>query len=202
LLVTWCRSTSILDTASLEDAQPEETVVLFKHGDRAAAYAVGSGLEPRLISPNQLVNAMECGPDTPAALLPPDTNQRVMAAYQATRRQAETRLGRARRPSADTRLRRYLSRELRLAGQVRPDESEESRRIDLLRHVFLHHLPPNVVPEVEEVYTMRLTGDSLVRRLDALRERHRLSTVSPDEAAGQPVATEVVRIICSDGLLG
>ena len=42
---------------------------------------------------------------------------------------------------------------------------------------------------------------ALIRRLDALRERHRLTAPDPEEATAPPAATEVVRIICSDGLL-
>ena len=64
--------------------------------------------------PGQLVQAVECEPDTARAGLPDDTNARVMAAYDAARRDARARLGRARRPTSDTRLRRYLSRALRL----------------------------------------------------------------------------------------
>ncbi len=184
----------------LEEAQPGETVVLFKHGDRAASYAVGANLKPRLISPNQLITAVECAPETPAAPLPPDTNKRVMAAYEATRQQAETRLGRARRTGADTNVRRYLARELRLARREFVDDPEELARIDLLRQIFLGYLRANVQPEVDEVYRMRLTGESLLRRLDALRERHRLTTASSDETDAPAAATEVVRIICSDAL--
>ena len=58
-----------------------ETVVLLKGGDRALGYTVGSDLLPRPLSPSRLLKAMECSPDTAAAPLPPDTNARVMAAY-------------------------------------------------------------------------------------------------------------------------
>lgn len=55
-----------------------------------------------------------------------------MAAYEATRREAATRLGRARRPGSDTRLRRYLSKKLRAARERHAEESEELRRIGIL----------------------------------------------------------------------
>ncbi|HET8629731.1 MAG TPA: helicase-related protein, partial [Thermomicrobiales bacterium] len=97
----------------LDGPRAGETIVLFKHGDRSAAYAVGSDLAPRPVPLGQIVSAMECTPETPAAPLPPDTNARVTAAYEATRQEAASRLGRARRPGGDTRLRRYLARELR-----------------------------------------------------------------------------------------
>jgi len=186
----------------LDDPQPGESVALFKHGERPSAYAVDSALKPRQITPGQLIAAIECGPDTPGASLPADTNERVMAAYEATRRAAESRLGRARRPGTDTRLRRYLSKQLRAAREGWADAPEELRRIGVLQQIFLDHLPANVLAELDEVRRMELTGASLVRRLEALRERHRLNPAEQDASEAAPAATEVVRIICSDGLLG
>jgi len=181
--------------------QPDETVILFKHGDRAATYAVGSDHQPRIITPTQLITAMECTPDTPALPLPADTNERVMAAYTASRQNASTRLGAARRPMSDTRLRRYLATELKLASQAPTDESDDARRIRVLRQIFLGHLPAAVQSEVDEVYRMRLTSDSLIKRLDALRERHRLSAPGSEDTAEPPTVSDVVRIICSDAVV-
>jgi hypothetical protein len=48
---------------------------------------------------------------------------------------------------------------------------------------------------------MELTGASLIRRLDAMRERHRLVLQDPGEGTDAPADVEVVRIICSDGLI-
>ena len=183
----------------LDAPEPGETVVLFRQGERASAYAVGGDLQPRAIQPGQLVAAMECGPDTPAAPLPEDTNERVMAAYDAARVEAENRLGRARRPTSDTRLRRYVSRALRAARQEFEEDEEEQRRIGVLQQIFLDHLPATILSELDEVRRMELTGASLLRRLEALRERHRLNPPEPGEA-GPSAATEVMRIICSDGL--
>ncbi len=184
----------------MDGPQADETVVLFKHGERASAYTVGSGLTPRPITAGQFIAAVECAPDTPGALLPPDTNPRVMAAYDATRREMAGRLGRARRPGTDTRTRRYLSRHLRTAREQTTDD-DALRRISLLQQIFLGHLPATVVNELAEIPRMELTGETLIRRLDALRERHRLTAPDLDETATAPTATEVVRIVCSDGLL-
>jgi hypothetical protein len=184
----------------LEGPQADETVVLFKHGERASTYTVGGALTPRAITPGQFIAAVECAPDTPGAPLPAETNQRVMAAYDATRREMASRLGRARRPGTDTRTRRYLSRHLRAAREQTTDD-EALRRISLLQQIFLGHLPANVLNELAEIPRMELTGETFIRRLDALRERHRLTAPDPDEATAAPSATEVVRIICSDGLL-
>ena len=185
----------------LDDPGPGETVVLFKHGERSSTYAVGADHQPRQVSPGQLIAALECEPDTPAGRLPEDTNERVMAAYEATRRDAESRLGRARRPGTDTRLRRYRSKQLRAAREQWADDPEELSRIGVLQQIFLDHLPANVLAELEEVRRMELTGASLVRRLEALRERHRLNPAEQEAAAPTPAAEEAVRIVCSGGLL-
>lgn len=184
-----------------DEPQPGETVVLFKHGERPTSYAVGSDLSPRRLSPGQLLAALECAPDTPASPLPPDTNARIMAADEATRREAETRLGRARRPSVDTRARRYISRQLRAMRELQEGDAEELRRIGILQQIFLDHLPSNVAADLKEIPRMELSGESLIRRLEALRERYRLNPADPDESAGSPANAEVVRIICSDGLI-
>ncbi len=185
-----------------DDPRPGDMVVLFKHGERPSSYAVDADLAPRQITPGQLIAAMECECDTRGAPLPADTNRRVMAAYEATRSDAETRLGRARRTSTDTRLRRYLSRQLRAAREQYDDNPEELKRIGVLQQIFLDHLPSNVLAELEEVRHMELTGSSLIRRLEALRERHRLNPADQDDTTPTTSATtEVVRIICSDGLI-
>jgi len=188
-----------LPPSPLDGPRPGETVVLFKHGDRSAAYAVGADLSPRPAPLGQVISAMECAPDTPAATLPADTNARVTAAYDATRQEAASRLGRARRPGGDTRLRRYLARELRAACELHRDDDVELRRISILQQIFLDSLPANVVAELDDVRSMALIGDDLLRRLHALRERHRLNPVESDDPA-PPSAAEVVRIVCSDGL--
>lgn len=48
---------------------------------------------------------------------------------------------------------------------------------------------------------MELTGPSLIRRLEALRDRYRLNPPEPDDQASPAASAEVVRIVCSDGLL-
>ena len=50
-----------------EQPQPGETVVLLKHGDRPLMYAVDEQRRTRQITPGQLVQAVECEPDTPRA---------------------------------------------------------------------------------------------------------------------------------------
>jgi hypothetical protein len=184
-----------------DDPKPGETVVLFKHGDRPAPYAVAADLKPRVITPGQFIAAIECDSTTPAAQVPRDTNQRVTAAYAATRRDASSRLGRARRPGSDTRLRRYVSRQLRVARDEAGDDAEELRRIGVLQQIFLDYLPSNVINALEEVRRLQLTGPLLIRRLEALRQRYRLNPPEPDDGASASADAEVVRIVCSDGLV-
>jgi len=122
-----------------------------------------------------------------------------MAAYDATRNEAQARLGRARRPISDTRVRRYLSRELRLARDESREEPEQLRRVGVLQQIFLDQLPSNIAAELQEVRRMELTGESLIRRLEAMRERYRINPAESDDGL-TPAAAEVVRIVCSDAL--
>src|SRR5213078_4055007 len=139
----------------------------------------------------------ECDADAPTAQLPPDTNRRVTAACEATRREAATRLGRARRPGTETRLRRYLSRNLRAVRDQFAEDDEGLRRVSILQQIFLDHLPQNVLDQLEEVRRMELTGSVLIHRLEALRDRYRLNPPEPDEAAAPAADAEVIRTICS-----
>lgn len=115
--------------------------------------------------------------------------------------EAESRLGRARRPGLDTRVRRYISKQLRLARDQHAHDPDELRRIGVLQQVFLDHLPANVVSELKETQRMELTGPSLIGRLEAIRGRHRLNPPEGEGGRAAPANAEVVRIICSDGLV-
>lgn len=205
-----------METAQLPLASPEvdasvqrqfaepskdETVVLLKTADVTAAYAVGSGLKPRPVTPGQLIMAVECGPDEAAKPLPEDTNARVMAAFQHFQHDVSSRLGRARRPGSDTRLRRYLSKQLNLTREANKDEPAELQRIGILQRIFLDHLPSNVLAELAEVRKMQLEGLGLVRRLEALRQHFKLNPPDPDEEQAESPSAEVIRTICSDGLV-
>ena len=142
---------------------------------------------------------MECTPTTPAEPLPRDTNARVMATYEAARQASATRIGRARRPGADTRLCRYLGRQLKLVREAATADPDELKRIGVLQQIFLDHLPQPVLGELAEVRRMELSGFPLVRRLEALRERYRLNP--PDAPAASTGDVEVTRIVCSDALV-
>ena len=171
-----------------------ETLVLLAADDVKNCYAVGSDLQPRTITPAQLLAAAQCGPDTPRLPLPSDTNERVTAAFNTFTRDLSRRIGSNRR-SSDNRTRRYLNRELRTVAE----NSAEAERVRVLRRIFLGGLPQQVERTLDEVRRLDVRGDALLARLDALRERYRLTPATEMErAALQP---RVIRTVCSDGLL-
>lgn len=186
-------------TSRRDEPQPGESLILLKSGERASSYAVGDDRRPRQITDGQFVAALECTPETPAMPLPRETNQRVMAAYDAMRAEMNNKLGRMRRPGMDSRTRRYVNRSLRLAREEVSDDTDTLQRISALQQIFAGYLPSGVLAELAEIPRMQMTGTALVRRLDALRVRHRLTVPDPDEEDGSPAATEIVRIICSNG---
>ena len=53
--------------------------------------------------------------------------------------------------------------------------------------------------ELTIIRDMGLEGDSLIARLNALRERHRLNP--PDAAAPSSPEPTAARVVCSDGLV-
>ena len=109
-------------------------------------------------------------------------------------------MGRSRRPGSDSQIRRYLSKYLNLAREEANDNSEELQRIAVLRQIFLDKLPEPVLPELRDIRQLGLESTSLIRRLEALRLRYRLAPIADDEAGETTMETEVVRIVCSEGL--
>ena len=174
-------------------------MVLLKQDDWTIAYSVGSDFQPRPVTPSQLLSVIQCEPNELAAAMPSDTNERVQAAYAQAVQAALLRIGKVRRPTSDTKLRRYLNRQLKLARATAGDNQEEVRRIDLLIQIFLGHLPTVVIMELGEVQRVELTGPALVHRLEAIRSRHRLNPIDEPSSTASP--GEILRILCSDGLL-
>ena len=60
-------------------------------------------------------------------------------------------------------------------------------------------MPHTILTELREVQRMELTDVPLLRRLEALRARHRLNP--PESSGTTPGEVEVIRIVCSDGLV-
>ena len=186
------------DLSPFDDPRPGETLVLLEARGVNGCYAVGSDLQPRSITPAQFISAAECLPETPLAELPSDTNERVTAAFDAFQQQASRRLGAARRRS-DTRNRRYISRHLSLALDQAMEEGSDTQPIITLRRIFLGDLPSRVESHLTEIRNLRLTGSALLTRLQALRERYRLSV--PESADHGAPTPSVIRVVCSDGLV-
>ena len=182
-----------------DDPRQGETLVLLHSGGVNGCYAVGSDLDPRAISPAQFIAAAACRPDTPAQRLPNGTNERVMAAFATFQSDFRTRLGKGRRPR-DTKARRYVSRQLSTARREAGEDAAALRQIDALRRIFLGDVSPQVESAMGEIKNLRLEGPALRTRLEALRERYRLRVPEESEQAEAP-EPEVIRIVCSDGLV-
>ena len=94
-----------------------------------------------------------------------------------------------------------MSRQLNLAVRAAADDPAETRRLDVLRRIFSGDLLPQAENALGEIRDLRLEGRVLRIRLEALRERYRLN-VPDDSDAARPPEPEVIRIVCSDGLVG
>ncbi len=182
-----------------DDPKPGETLVLLDSDGTKGIYAVGDDLEPRMISPAQFIESARCEPETPAQRLPDGTNERVMAAYDQFKQDLRRRLGRSRQ-RVDSRNRRYVSRELNIARDARSSDIGFVRRVNVVRSIFLNEVSPAVDDALTEIRNLKLDGEVLVRRLEALRERYRLNPPEISDTDGQR-RPEVVRIVCSDGLV-
>ena len=182
-----------------DDPRPGETIVLLSSAGVRGCYAVDDYLMPRSISPAQFISAAECRPDTPAEPLPAQTNERVMAAFNSFRGDFGQRLGRARRPR-DTRVRRYLSRQLSALASEATNDQQRIAQIDILRQIFVANTTPQVESALSDIRTLGLQGEPLLVRLQALRERYRLNPPD-DEDESTPAEMQVIRIVCSDGLI-
>lgn len=189
-------------TSPFDDPKPGETLALFGTGGVTSGYAIGADNHPRSITPAQFISAAECEPNTPPSPLPRQTNERVMAAFDKFKEESRRVLGGARRPTSDTRIRRYLSRQLNLAREQHKDNSDEIDRIDVLRRIFLdHHLPPRVVTALREIRDLQLDGDVMIRRLEALRATYRLNPPDEDQDSSTDIEPQIIRVVCSDGLV-
>lgn len=74
-------------------------------------------------------------------------------------------------------------------------------RIEQLRRIFLGPLPGSVESALQDVRRYSLSGSQLLARLEALRHRLRLNPPE-DEDTGMRPDPEIVRIVCSDALIG
>ena len=186
-------------TSAFDEPAPGETLVLLGAGETNGCYAVGDDLAPRPISPAQFIAHAECEAETPARPLPAGTNKRVMAAFERFSAELGQRLGQSQRPR-NTRARRFVSKQLNMLRVEAAGDVNEIRRIDELRQIFSGPLPARAEAALTEVQTIQPRGPALLARLEAMRESYRL-TVIGEAAAVDRLEPEVIRIVCSDGLV-
>ena len=181
---------------NVDDApQSGETMVMMATSDAVRCYAVADDLAPRSIGTGQFVTAAECGPDTPTAPLPENTNERVNAAAEAFRNDISRMLGSMRRRTpGNRRNRNFIKRQINGIG----NDIAEPRRLDALREAFAGDLPTVVENELSDLRLLNLGGRELVLRLELLQERYRLNPAARSTAR---TTSEPTRIVCSDALL-
>jgi hypothetical protein len=95
---------------------------------------------------------------------------------------------------------RYLAKQFRLLREQHRDDSDELNRIGVLQQIFPDHIPARAMEELNEVRRLEINGNLLIRRLEALRLRHRLNPPEDDEG-GSVGEAGVLRIVCSEGLI-
>ena len=181
---------------NVDDApQSGETMVMMATSDAVRCYAVAENLVPRAIGTGQFVTAAECGPDTPTAPLPENTNERVNAASEAFRNDISRMLGSMRRRTpGNRRNRNFIRKQLNGIG----DDIAASGRISALREAFAGDLPTVVENELSDLRLLNLGGRELVLRLELLQERYRLN---PSARSTARTTAEPTRVVCSDGML-
>ena len=200
--------TSLESIASpFDDPSEDETLVLLGAGDVHGCYAVGSDLEPRAISPAQLIAAAECDENTPAQPLPKG-HERTRDGGLRRRSSPTSRRGWAGADSRrDTKARRYLSRQLSIALRDAEDDTAETQRIEALRRIFLGDVSQQVEGALGEIRNLHLEGfgpsdptGSAARAIPPQLARRCQDDWLPGR--GRPPGTnEVIRIVCSDGLV-
>ena len=175
-----------------------DSVVLLKQGDWAVAYTIGSDLQPRPLTPGQLLSAVQCDPEERAAPLPSDTNERVQAAYEAARQTSQLRIGRARRPSGDTKVRRYIGRQRRQRVRMQPPTLRRSSASTCC------YRSSSITCDGRDHGPERGTAGGFHGRGPGAQVGNDMRGywLNPLESAAAPASSgEVMRVICSEGLL-
>lgn len=177
--------------------RPGESVTFLKSGDVVLPYAVDDMMAPRRITQAQLLSAVKCAEDEPRRYLPRRTNERVMAAFASAQADLAQR-GIHAVPKSNPRSRSYIRKQLKLWAEHHKHDDEELLRTDLLVKVFVSgSFPTHIGEELDRIRKLGLEGQSIVVRLDALRERYRLT---PNSGGHGPRRREVLRIVCSESL--
>jgi hypothetical protein len=96
---------------------------------------------------------------------------------------------------------RFLVKQFRLLRQTYRDDEDELKRNAVLQQIFPDNASPRAVEALDEIRRLEITGESLPRRLEALRALHRLNPPDEDDGPDEHTPVGVLRIVCSDGLI-
>lgn len=196
------RITSLRDGVRCGHAAGREgTFVFCRAGRYRQLYLVDEQGEVVTREAPRILGWLKCEPDTPAAELPADYNQRVMA----VKRQFESEV-RARRAEQEhtvslTRAQRYVRRELRIAFGATEDE-DLKRQIEVLEQAFTQPGPrPAVRSELNRVHREQITGEALVEVLSDAHTVYGLDAATPTSTITKDENDDLPRIVCSEALL-
>lgn len=149
------------------------------------------------MSAAELLRAIECDPDTEREPLPANTNERVAAAVDALRTDLHTI--RPLRGGRGSRNRQFVARVINSAQSDSNITNLSPQRLEALRAIFTGDLPPYVDEALKRIRRAEIDSSEVIRRLEVLREKHRLNPAAP--AAAPDERDTVVAALCSQGLV-
>ncbi len=174
------------------------TITLVASGDEKRGYAVNSDGDVAELTNAELVRRVACEPGTPAVLLPPDANARVVAAVAALTEELAPKPAEPEPRRRDDQVTRYVNAQL---GQLRLDEQADEvylRRVELLREAFTAELPVSVNQRVRTPMHDETTGQQLLDALASLESE----LPKPDGSVeSRPVPASNTRVVCSIGIV-
>ena len=101
------------------------------------------------------------------------------------------------RRSQPSRAHRYVFRQLAMLQKA---QSADEQRLSRLRQIFAGPVPTRVENALAEINRIQPQGPALLARLERLRIDYYLSPPNNNAPRG-PVRPEIIRIVCSDGLV-
>ena len=180
-----------------EHPNSDSTLVLLRAGALKQGYASAGGGKVAPLTHHELATRAACQPDTPAAALPPDTNQRIANAVNAlvAARSQPVALEARRR---DRQVANYINREL---GQLRLDYKDDDAallRIESLRSRFAAELPAKVNDQIKALMQQKVSGDDFLQALAAMQSQ--LPQLPATTQPAPPPANFHAQVVCSLGI--
>jgi superfamily II DNA or RNA helicase len=172
-------------------------VVLCRAGSYRQLYLTDS--EGQIISRDipRILNLMRCIPDTPAALLPPGYNDRVMDVYRSFSSEVRARLAEQSHTASLTIAQRYVLEHLQaLMNDTR--NADLQAQISLMSEIFRQPLFQAVKQEVNSLRTHKVTGFGLLESLEKIYTRYDLKNQFERRHQNE---ISVPLIVCSEGLV-